>query len=197
MILWLCREIPFSDDIKAKASANRVELRGYVFDCAKEHTRAPRIVRVGAVQNAITTPTDRPVSEQVILFFSLLLPVYNNFTYSCLTINRVSHFCPWISCLWCQNLFEEDPESTVRHMKQSASLQFDINLLIPTIVSYYRLQYLEQVVLNMSVVPFSLQVAASNQHILSIRDSLCRQRSRKPWAYCSRKSASRLQSMNI
>lgn len=59
------KEIPFSDDVKAKAAARRLELRGSVFECAKESTRAPRIVRVGAVQNAITTPTDRPVSEQM------------------------------------------------------------------------------------------------------------------------------------
>lgn len=98
--LWLCREIPFSDDIKAKASANRVELRGYVFDCAKEHTRAPRIVRVGAVQNAITTPTDRPVSEQVILFSSfyylfkitLHILVYTKHVLSLVIINLIRKF---------------------------------------------------------------------------------------------------------
>eukprot|EP01060_Flectonema_neradi_P003048 TRINITY_DN11904_c3_g1_i1.p1 TRINITY_DN11904_c3_g1~~TRINITY_DN11904_c3_g1_i1.p1 ORF type:complete len:393 (+),score=77.07 TRINITY_DN11904_c3_g1_i1:81-1259(+) len=40
------------------------EVKGYKIPCAKEQLRAPRIVRVAAVQNSIVEPTDAPIKLQ-------------------------------------------------------------------------------------------------------------------------------------
>ncbi|XP_027023198.1 beta-ureidopropionase [Tachysurus fulvidraco] len=40
-------------------------LQGYVFEAAPEQLRAPRIVRVGLIQNKIILPTDAPVLDQI------------------------------------------------------------------------------------------------------------------------------------
>ncbi|XP_072538141.1 beta-ureidopropionase isoform X2 [Salminus brasiliensis] len=41
------------------------DLQGYVFEAVPEQLRAPRIVRVGLIQNKIVLPTDAPVLEQI------------------------------------------------------------------------------------------------------------------------------------
>nr|XP_018916514.1 PREDICTED: beta-ureidopropionase [Bemisia tabaci] len=48
----------------AIATAEDFELAGYKFDVPTEQLRAPRIVRVGAVQNKIVAPTILPIEEQ-------------------------------------------------------------------------------------------------------------------------------------
>ncbi|KAK2840956.1 hypothetical protein Q7C36_012535 [Tachysurus vachellii] len=40
-------------------------LQGYVFEAAPEQLRAPRVVRVGLIQNKIILPTDAPVLDQI------------------------------------------------------------------------------------------------------------------------------------
>jgi len=40
------------------------QIKGYAFEASSESTRAPRIVRIGAVQNQIVLPTSAPVNEQ-------------------------------------------------------------------------------------------------------------------------------------
>ncbi|XP_034237193.1 beta-ureidopropionase [Thrips palmi] len=46
------------------AEKNDFEIKGYSFSAAPEQLRAPRIVRVGLIQNKIVIPTDRPLKEQ-------------------------------------------------------------------------------------------------------------------------------------
>ncbi|KAI5614125.1 beta-ureidopropionase, partial [Silurus asotus] len=41
------------------------DLQGYVFEAAPEQLQAPRIVRVGLIQNKIVLPTDAPVIDQI------------------------------------------------------------------------------------------------------------------------------------
>lgn len=41
------------------------DLQGYAFEAAPEQLRAPRVVRVGLIQNKIILPTDAPVLDQV------------------------------------------------------------------------------------------------------------------------------------
>ncbi|XP_062855251.1 beta-ureidopropionase isoform X2 [Trichomycterus rosablanca] len=41
------------------------DLQGYVFEAAPEQLRAPKIVRVGLIQNKIVLPTDAPVLKQI------------------------------------------------------------------------------------------------------------------------------------
>lgn len=48
-----------------KADELEFQLSGYKFSAASEVTRAPRIVRIGLVQNKIVIPTTAPVNEQV------------------------------------------------------------------------------------------------------------------------------------
>lgn len=47
------------------ALKNDFDLQGYVFEAAPEQLRAPRVVRVGLIQNKIILPTDAPVLDQV------------------------------------------------------------------------------------------------------------------------------------
>lgn len=46
------------------AEDRNVELKGYIFEAKPEDLRAPQIVRVGIVQNAIVEPTTAPISQQ-------------------------------------------------------------------------------------------------------------------------------------
>ena len=48
-----------------KADELEFQLSGYKFAATSEVTRAPRIVRIGLVQNKIVIPTAAPVNEQV------------------------------------------------------------------------------------------------------------------------------------
>lgn len=41
------------------------DLQGYVFEATPEQLRAPRVVRVGLIQNKIILPTDALVLDQV------------------------------------------------------------------------------------------------------------------------------------
>ncbi|XP_053091880.1 beta-ureidopropionase isoform X3 [Pangasianodon hypophthalmus] len=41
------------------------DLQGYVFEAAPEQLRAPKVVRVGLIQNKIILPTDAPVLDQI------------------------------------------------------------------------------------------------------------------------------------
>lgn len=46
------------------AKQHDFELAGYVFDAQPETERAPRVVRIGSIQNKIILPTSAPVTEQ-------------------------------------------------------------------------------------------------------------------------------------
>jgi beta-ureidopropionase len=46
------------------ASKHKFQLTGYAFDALPESVRAPRKVRVAAVQNSIVLPTNAPISDQ-------------------------------------------------------------------------------------------------------------------------------------
>ena len=47
------------------AEEKNFELKAFSFGAAKEQTRAPRLVRIGLVQNKIVRPTSDPILEQV------------------------------------------------------------------------------------------------------------------------------------
>ena len=63
MRLFRTLEIP--SEAEKKANELDFQLSGYKFTAAPEATRAPRIVRIGLVQNKIIIPTTAPVTEQV------------------------------------------------------------------------------------------------------------------------------------
>lgn len=56
-------EIP--EEALQLAKEQNFELKAYRFGAAKEQLRAPRIVRIAVVQNAIVKPTTAPVADQV------------------------------------------------------------------------------------------------------------------------------------
>ena len=61
------RSLDLPSSALALAQEKDFEVTGYVFDGAlPEDTRAPRVVRVGCIQNKIVLPTTASVSEQVI-----------------------------------------------------------------------------------------------------------------------------------
>ncbi|KNC73756.1 beta-ureidopropionase, partial [Sphaeroforma arctica JP610] len=47
------------------AQDNGHEIQAYKVNCPAEQLRAPRLVRIGAIQNAIVEPTDAPVQAQI------------------------------------------------------------------------------------------------------------------------------------
>ncbi|CAD6192175.1 unnamed protein product [Caenorhabditis auriculariae] len=52
------------NDLRKSAEANKFQLSGYVVEAGGEQLRAPRKVRIAAIQNAIVLPTTAPVEEQ-------------------------------------------------------------------------------------------------------------------------------------
>lgn len=48
-----------------KANTEKFQVAGYSIAALSEEERRPRIVRIGAIQNQIVLPTDRPILEQV------------------------------------------------------------------------------------------------------------------------------------
>ena len=59
-----------------KAREQNFEIAGYVIDASSEPVRAPRVVRVGLIQNKIVLPTTDPVLKQVGCDFDLYSEVY-------------------------------------------------------------------------------------------------------------------------
>lgn len=47
-----------------KIEAENIEIKAYRFNCAKEQTRTPRVIRVGLFQNKLPLPTWTPIQEQ-------------------------------------------------------------------------------------------------------------------------------------
>lgn len=46
------------------AEAQNFDLQGYMFSAAAEQFRAPRVVKIGLIQNAVVQPTTAPFAEQ-------------------------------------------------------------------------------------------------------------------------------------
>ncbi|XP_065889908.1 beta-ureidopropionase-like [Dysidea avara] len=57
--------LQMSSEATKKADELEFQLSGYKFTATPEITRAPRIVRIGLVQNKIVIPTTAPVNEQM------------------------------------------------------------------------------------------------------------------------------------
>ncbi|CAF1020859.1 unnamed protein product [Didymodactylos carnosus] len=58
-------EIQMPENALKIAKEKNFELHGYRISAQQEQLRSPRIVRIGAIQNAIILPTTAPVKEQV------------------------------------------------------------------------------------------------------------------------------------
>eukprot|EP00243_Klebsormidium_subtile_P003138 TRINITY_DN16303_c0_g1_i1.p1 TRINITY_DN16303_c0_g1~~TRINITY_DN16303_c0_g1_i1.p1 ORF type:complete len:429 (+),score=69.02 TRINITY_DN16303_c0_g1_i1:49-1287(+) len=57
-------ELPLSEEVLSSADKQDFDIQAYQFSAAAEQLRAPRIVRVGVVQNAIVLPTTAPYAKQ-------------------------------------------------------------------------------------------------------------------------------------
>ena len=60
------KSIPIPDQVRSSSKLNSFEVRGYsmIHNVAREQTRAPRVVRLGLIQNAIGANTTEPVDVQ-------------------------------------------------------------------------------------------------------------------------------------
>ncbi|XP_002963936.2 beta-ureidopropionase [Selaginella moellendorffii] len=56
--------LPLPPAVMAMSTAADFDLQAYRFTAAEEELRAPRIVRIGVIQNAIVLPTDAPFADQ-------------------------------------------------------------------------------------------------------------------------------------
>ncbi|MEZ4320895.1 MAG: nitrilase-related carbon-nitrogen hydrolase [Myxococcota bacterium] len=52
------------EDVQRTAEARNFDVAAYKFHAASEQRRAPRLVRIGVIQNQIVAPTDAPVLDQ-------------------------------------------------------------------------------------------------------------------------------------
>lgn len=59
-----------SESSKKAADINGFEIKSFGFTALKEDLRQPRIVKIGAVQNAIAAPTTDPIHKQRDAMFS-------------------------------------------------------------------------------------------------------------------------------
>uniref|UniRef100_A0A1I8A8E8 Beta-ureidopropionase n=1 Tax=Steinernema glaseri TaxID=37863 RepID=A0A1I8A8E8_9BILA len=60
----ILKPIEFSTDLSKFAADNNIQLAGYVIEAAKEQLRAPRKVRIAAIQNSIVEATTAPIAQQ-------------------------------------------------------------------------------------------------------------------------------------
>ncbi|KAI6184242.1 Upb-1 [Aphelenchoides bicaudatus] len=56
--------LTFDDELKKVADEQNFHLDGYKFEASSEQLRAPRLVKVAAIQNSIIEPTDAPIQQQ-------------------------------------------------------------------------------------------------------------------------------------
>jgi len=70
------RQLDLPASAVEKAKERNFEIAGYNIDASTEPVRAPRMVRVGLIQNKIVLPTTDPVLKQVGCDFELCFEVY-------------------------------------------------------------------------------------------------------------------------
>jgi len=59
-----CKKLELSKEAIALSESLDFDLQGYEMAAKEEQTRAPKKVRIGAIQNAIVLPTDAPILKQ-------------------------------------------------------------------------------------------------------------------------------------
>lgn len=59
------RELEISEEARKLSEKQDFDLQAYSIEASREQTRAPRIVRIGAIQNKIVLPTTEPIVKQV------------------------------------------------------------------------------------------------------------------------------------
>lgn len=116
---------------------NNFEVKGYAFQAQIEDLRKPRIVRIGAVQNAIVAPTNEKISVQRDLLHARIEQFVKAAAHSNVNIICFQEawtmpfaFCTREKHPWCQ--FAEDAESgpTTTFLKKLAS-QHDMVIISP------------------------------------------------------------------
>jgi len=60
-----CEKLEIPASVLKSASENDFEVAGYQMTAKEETERRPKIVRIGAIQNKIVIPTNKPIGEQV------------------------------------------------------------------------------------------------------------------------------------
>ena len=60
----LTPEVALKQNTIDRANKLDVEVKSFTIPCEKEQLRAPRVVKVGSIQNKIVLSTDKPVAEQ-------------------------------------------------------------------------------------------------------------------------------------
>jgi len=67
--------LEFSNEAEKIAENSDFQLAGYCFEADKESTRAPRVVRIGLIQNAIVKSTDEDVVVQRDGLYQRMIPI--------------------------------------------------------------------------------------------------------------------------
>lgn len=125
-------------DASAAASQHKIELKGYkIGGAAIEHRRAPRVVKVAVVQNAIVAPTTATVDEQYEALerrIGQLVDVAGKGGANILCLQETWH-CPFFMCTrekqpWCE--FAEDPVTgrPTRFLQRKA-LEYNMVIVSP------------------------------------------------------------------
>jgi len=65
LLTYSSRQLDLPADAVNKARERNFDIAGYIIDAPSEPVRAPRVVRVGMIQNKIVLPTTDPLLKQV------------------------------------------------------------------------------------------------------------------------------------
>jgi len=131
------KPIQLADETKNLAEQYNFEVKGYSFQAKKDDLRKPRIVRVGAIQNAIVSRTTEPIHVQREALYTKIKTIVKAAAASNVNIICFQEawtmpfaFCTREKHPWCE--FAEDAEngSTTKLCKELA-LQYDMVIISP------------------------------------------------------------------
>eukprot|EP00033_Pygsuia_biforma_P000301 GCRY01000368.1.p1 GENE.GCRY01000368.1~~GCRY01000368.1.p1 ORF type:complete len:442 (-),score=82.47 GCRY01000368.1:30-1262(-) len=132
-----CEVLPLSDEAKNLSEEKDFEIKAFKVNAAKEHFRAPRLVRVGLIQNAIVKPTTAPLNEQYEAIRDRVTTMIEAAAHMGVNVICLQEawtmpfaFCTRESQPWCE--FAEDPYTgrTTEHLSKLAK-KYNMVILSP------------------------------------------------------------------
>lgn len=70
--------LPIQPEVEDRAEKENYQVKSYKITAAHEETRAPRIVKIGLIQNKIVEPTDAPIQQQINGLFERIGSIIEN-----------------------------------------------------------------------------------------------------------------------
>ncbi|GLT53135.1 hypothetical protein SLA2020_264270 [Shorea laevis] len=122
--------------VNSLSSEHDFDLQAFCFHSDKELLRAPRVVRVGLIQNSISLPTTAPFLDQKRAIFQKLKPIIeaagsSGVNILCLQVSYEAWMMPFAFCTrekrWCEFAEPVDGEST--RFLQDLALKYNMVII--------------------------------------------------------------------